>query len=906
MADQIASAIVSVDSTSAKAAAKDLDSLAAAGGRSQQSIDSLSQSANRNRQSMGAAAAAVGQYAKTANELRFATRGLPAQFTDIATSLAAGQNPLTVLLQQGGQLKDMFGGIGPAAKALGGYLTGLVNPYTLAAGAVAALAIAYVQGSNESVAFNKAIIMTGNYAGTTADNLSDMSRALVDSNTTQHAAAVALAEVASAGVFTEQQIRLVTEAAISLEREGGQAVEKTIKTFAALAEDPVRAAVELNEKFHFLTVSTYEQIKALEAQGDTMGAATLAMETYAAEVQARTKEVSENLGVLESAWRNIARGAKFAWDAMLDVGREDTGREKFDALYRQLQELENPSNAFSFMHLGPEERRKRAAQIRSELQKLADENVRDAKAANDTRLRQEAAQAAISLDQEAAQYASNKEKLAKAKAEINGRYRQMELREEQIGGKDLAQRLAAIRADRDVVLAGLEKKFKEPAAKKSDAEREAERALKAQAAEYERLNTSIDRHKSILEQAADSESRLTEVQKFAAKVISDMDNGHTKLSESQQKTIRASLEELVALDKVNEARELSNRLTLINQGINEKWAASAQSRAREAQRELDALGRGGSQNELAGRQDAILDRAQRDRIELAQKYGRLNATNTQEYLDQLKRIDEAERAALENEKTYYEERKAAMLDWRTGARRALDEITDEVNDVAGQTHDGFINAFSEMNRAVDNFAQNGKFKIKDFAKAFLAELLKIELRILLSKVLTSIFGAGMGGGAGASGGGNDVGGYSASAGGWGDAAPFALGGAFAGGRELTAYALGGLPFAGRGGVRTSPTLFPMANGAGLMAEQKAEAVVPLTRMGDGELGVRMSGGGGTVFNISTNVTVNNEGGGVTTETSGEDSEEAKRLASVLTQRIKEVLVEERRQGGILWAMTQGR
>lgn len=39
---------------------------------------------------------------KTARELQFATRGLPAQFTDIATSLASGQRPMMVFLQQGG------------------------------------------------------------------------------------------------------------------------------------------------------------------------------------------------------------------------------------------------------------------------------------------------------------------------------------------------------------------------------------------------------------------------------------------------------------------------------------------------------------------------------------------------------------------------------------------------------------------------------------------------------------------------------------------------------------------------------------------------------------------------------------------------------------------------------------
>ena len=52
-----------------------------------------------------------------------------------------------------------------------------------------------------------------------------------------------------------------------------------------------------------------------------------------------------------------------------------------------------------------------------------------------------------------------------------------------------------------------------------------------------------------------------------------------------------------------------------------------------------------------------------------------------------------------------------------------------------------------------------------------------------------------------------------------------------------------------GGVVTRPTLFPMANGAGLMGEAGPEAVMPLKRTSSGRLGVEMTGGGGvTVVN----------------------------------------------------------
>ncbi|WP_288463734.1 phage tail length tape measure family protein, partial [uncultured Pseudomonas sp.] len=103
-----------------------------------------------------------------------AMRGVPAQLTDIVVSLQAGQAPLTVFLQQGGQLKDMFGGVGPAARALGGYVLGLVNPFTVAAAAVAVLGVAYYQGSEESERYAKALILTGNAAGTSVNQLAGM------------------------------------------------------------------------------------------------------------------------------------------------------------------------------------------------------------------------------------------------------------------------------------------------------------------------------------------------------------------------------------------------------------------------------------------------------------------------------------------------------------------------------------------------------------------------------------------------------------------------------------------------------------------------------------------------------------------------------------------------------------
>jgi hypothetical protein len=78
---------------------------------------------------------------------------------------------------------------------------------------------------------------------------------------------------------------------------------------------------------------------------------------------------------------------------------------------------------------------------------------------------------------------------------------------------------------------------------------------------------------------------------------------------------------------------------------------------------------------------------------------------------------------------------------------------------------------------------------------------------------------------------------------------FAKGGAFANGMQIT-------PFAS-GGVVSSPSLFGMRGGLGLMGEAGPEAIMPLKRGRDGKLGVASSGGSVTnIYNVSAGVTRN--------------------------------------------------
>lgn len=269
---------------------------------------------------------------RSTKQLKFALQGLPAQFTDIITSLQGGQNPITVFIQQGGQLKDMFGGLGPAAGALGSYIVSLITPLTAAAAAVAVLGLAYYQGSQESDAFRNALILTGNASGTTVDQLTEMARRIDEVSGTQSQASAALAEIANSGKFTAAQFESVAQTAVLMENATGKAISETVKEFESLAKDPVKAVGELNEKYNAFTGSIYEQITALVAQGKQQEAATLAVTAYSSELDSRAVQIVENLGYIERGWKAIKDGSKEAWDEIKNVGRDKTLQDQLDAI----------------------------------------------------------------------------------------------------------------------------------------------------------------------------------------------------------------------------------------------------------------------------------------------------------------------------------------------------------------------------------------------------------------------------------------------------------------------------------------------------------------------------------------------------------------------------------------------
>lgn len=252
--------------------------------------------------------------ALSAKQLRAATQGLPAQFTDIATALGSGQRPLQVLLQQGGQLKDMFGGIGPAARAMGTYVAGLINPLTLAAAATGALVLAWKQGADEQFAFTKALIMTGGYATDTATSIKTLADELAQLRGVSYGGAVdALTAVAASGRFAGEQFQLVAESAARMEAITGQAIDTTIAKFVEISKSPVEALLKLNDTEHFLTRTQLERVRALQDEGRESDAAAEATRIYAQRLNDVADAADAATPNISRMWREAKEGASEAW-----------------------------------------------------------------------------------------------------------------------------------------------------------------------------------------------------------------------------------------------------------------------------------------------------------------------------------------------------------------------------------------------------------------------------------------------------------------------------------------------------------------------------------------------------------------------------------------------------------------
>jgi len=580
----------------------------------------------------------------SAKQLANNLRGIPAQFTDIATSLAAGQNPLTVFLQQGGQLKDMFGGVGPAAKALGGYVVGLINPFTAAAAAVGILALAYKQGSDEATAFTNALILSGNAAGANADQLADQAESVSESVGTVGAAAAVLAQLAASGSIPAQAFDMIAIAALKMQEATGKAAEETVKDFEKIAKDPAKAIRELNATMNFLTTSTYAQIEALQRQGDVQGAVNLAEQTYAEALTTRANKIVENLGYIEGAWLTVKNAAKSAWDSILDIGRESTLDEKLKTLNDRLQAIKDAEEAnkgpFGFSTPSDDYRKEQTEKdITALLVQQEESRKRSAAAAAIVAQDKKGIAAVEALNKGLEETAPKTEKLAKRFAEIDKQVAAAAARGVQYSDAQIAQLRKAAEEQFKATAAPKQKEFREDAGQKMlDTLRQQSAALQLQSGTNEKLGAQAQALAKFQQEIADIKSKGIQTADQKSLLVSEA------LITAQLKR-NVALEQEVAARKqaTEEAGKLAafqenqaSKLSTAQSGLNSQLAGIGQGDKlrerlkedlairKEYQNEVDKLNKqfntGEISQELYAQETAVLEQNLASRLELQQDY----------------------------------------------------------------------------------------------------------------------------------------------------------------------------------------------------------------------------------------------------------------------------------------------
>lgn len=257
----------------------------------------------------------------SAGQYNQAMRMLPAQITDVVTSLASGMPVWLVAIQQGGQIKDSFGGINNTLKVMLSYLT----PARVLIGGVAATVIALAKAGYDAYEsqreLQKALIMTGGYAGTSAAEIRAMVTELASTSST--ATAGQYLEVATAiaktGKFAKRQLRAITKATTDWVNATGESVDKVQGYFESIAKDPIKGLAELNESFNFLEEGQLTYIANLEKIKGKTEATQYATELFAKTMNERSQEIARSATPLEKMWSNIKSWASDAWDTVGNV-----------------------------------------------------------------------------------------------------------------------------------------------------------------------------------------------------------------------------------------------------------------------------------------------------------------------------------------------------------------------------------------------------------------------------------------------------------------------------------------------------------------------------------------------------------------------------------------------------------
>lgn len=329
--------------------------------------------------------AAMNRGGLSAGQYSQAMRYLPMQITDVVTSLASGMPVWLVAIQQGGQIKDSFGGIGNTFKAL---MT-LITPTRIAMGGlvgiVAAAGIAAVSAMNDQDEFNRSIQKTGNYAGVTSGELEQMAQQGGQLRGNYSQVRDILNGLVSSGRFTGETLTSVAQAATLMAELSGQSADEVVSSFLKMNDGVTSWAANTTQQYHFLDLETYQRIQSLEDQGRKEEAIEVASQAFKKASEERLRTMEQQLNRAARAWNNVKIAASGAWESFKDKASGALGLDSpAEERKNEIKELEDRiAGAGSDVEIAmqPREYQESVNQLKEQLALLKEQQASEEKAA---------------------------------------------------------------------------------------------------------------------------------------------------------------------------------------------------------------------------------------------------------------------------------------------------------------------------------------------------------------------------------------------------------------------------------------------------------------------------------------------------------------------------------------------
>lgn len=223
---------------------------------------------------------------------------------------------------------------------------------------------------------------------------------------------------------------------------------------------------------------------------------------------------------------------------------------------------------------------------------------------------------------------------------------------------------------------------------------------------------------------------------------------------------------------------------------------------------------------------------------------------------------------------------ASDADWQGGLKQGWKDFSDSSGNAFAMMRNASANALNSTSSMFTDFLTTGRANFADFTKSILTDITKMIVQMTIFNALKSgLSGTWLGDAMGM--------------------APNATGGVYTS-PGLSAYS---------NSIVSSPTVFPFAKGGapniGLMGEAGSEAIMPLKRGPDGNLGVRAYGGssaGGTAPVVNIHI---DSDGNQQVQASGGLERFGRDIGQYVDQRYRALMDRDTRPGGAVWNLAKG-